>query len=75
MKKTKRGGKRPGAGPPLHGDEPKVTTSICISREVKRYLSQCDQSQGIVVEEAVRETREFKEWMEANDPSENNCTN
>ena len=63
MKKPKRGGKRPGAGPPLHGDEPKVTTSICVSREVKQYLSQCEQSQGIVVEQAVRGTQGFKAWL------------
>ena len=46
----------------MHGDEPKITTSICVSREVKRYLSQCEQSQGIVVEQAVRDSKGFRCW-------------
>jgi len=56
------GGKREGAGRKVSRGEVKVTTSVGVTPEVKRYIDQCEQSQSVVVEDAIRRTKAFREW-------------
>jgi hypothetical protein len=58
------GGKRKGSGrKPIRG-EAKVVTTISVTPELKLYFGQCGQSQSEVVEDAVRNSSEFKAWKE-----------
>ena len=59
---AKHGGKRDGAGRKASRGEAKVTTSIGVTPEVKRYLDQCEQSQSDVIEDAIRRTKAFRDW-------------
>ncbi len=57
------GGKRERAGRKSLRGTPKIVTTINITPELKAYLSQCKQSQSEVVEDAVRQTKSFIDWM------------
>jgi predicted transcriptional regulator len=59
---SEHGGKRKGAGRKASRGEAKVTTSIGVTPEVKRYLDQCEESQSEVVEDAIRRSKAFREW-------------
>jgi len=59
---SEHGGKREGAGRKASRGEAKVTTSIGVTPEVKRYLDQCEESQSDVIEDAIRRTKAFREW-------------
>lgn len=56
------GGKREGAGLAASRGEAKVVTTINVMPELKAYLSQCEQLQSEVVEDAIRRTKAFREW-------------
>lgn len=56
------GGKREGAGRKASRGEAKVTTSIGVTPEIKRYLDQCEGSQSETIEDALRKTKSFREW-------------
>jgi hypothetical protein len=59
---SEHGGKRKGAGRKASRGEAKLTTSIGVTPEVKRYLDQCEESQSDVIEDAIRRTKAFREW-------------
>ena len=59
---AEHGGKREGAGRKASRGEAKVTTSIGVTPEVKRYLDQCKESQSDVIEETLRRSKAFREW-------------
>jgi hypothetical protein len=59
---SSHGGKREGAGRKASRGEAKVVTTINVTPELKAYLSQCEQSQSEVVEDAIRRTKAFREW-------------
>lgn len=56
------GGKREGAGRKASRGEAKVTTSIGVTPEVKRYLDQCKPSGSEIVEETIRRSKAFRDW-------------
>jgi hypothetical protein len=56
------GGKRQGAGRKASRGEAKIVTTINVTPELKLYLSQCEQSQSEVVEDAIRRTKAFRDW-------------
>lgn len=60
-KKPTHGGARKGAGRPK--GEPKQSTGIKLSPEVLRYLRENGISVGEFVEDAVRRTKAFKDWL------------
>lgn len=61
--KSKRGGSRPGAGRKPSRGERKETTSMRLSPTVRRYLAEQDETVANVVEDALRRTAAFREWM------------
>ena len=56
------GGKRKGAGRKARPDSRSVPKSIKVSQEVSDYLS--DRGTG-VIEDALRRTKDFKEWAKS----------
>lgn len=58
------GGKREGAGrkPGPHGA--KVSLTVGVSDEVKRYLASTGNASQ-AIEEAIRRTKAFREWIKA----------
>lgn len=59
------GGKREGAGRKASRGEPKVTTAIGVTPEVKEYLDQHEKSQSELCEDLIRRSKEFKTWQRA----------
>jgi hypothetical protein len=59
---SSHGGKREGAGRKASRGEAKIVTTINVTPELKQYLSQCEQSQSEVIEDAMRRTKAFREW-------------
>lgn len=58
------GGKRPGAGRPAP-DGAKVGTSVYVTPEVKQYLD-TRENRSVAVEDAIRQSKQFKQWKAAN---------
>jgi hypothetical protein len=59
---SEHGGKRKGAGRKASRGVTKVTTSIGVTPEVKRYFDHCEKSQSDIVEDAIRDSKGFIKW-------------
>lgn len=59
------GGKRKGAGrKPTRGVR-KDTLALRVTPECKAYLAQCEESASNVVEDAIRRTKAFRDWVKS----------
>ena len=63
---SNRGGQREGAGRPADRGVRKQTTSMRLTPTVLRYLAECDDTAANVVEDTIRRSAAFREWLQRN---------
>lgn len=59
------GGKREGAGRPAPRGERKKTGSMRLTPTLWEYLAAQESSAADVIEDAIRRTKAFREWLAA----------
>lgn len=59
------GGKREGAGRKAERGERKESLTVRVTPTLREYLEEQDASAADVIEDAVRNTKRFREWNRA----------
>lgn len=57
------GGKREGAGRKAGRGERKESLTVRVTPTLREYLNEQDASAADVIEDAIRKTKRFKDWL------------
>lgn len=61
------GGKRKGAGRKVERGEVKESLTVRVTPTLRKFIAATDESAADVIEDAVRKTKRFREWMKTRD--------